>query len=66
MGTRIEAVVETLPVGDPSGRSEERLDSAKEERLTSLFRRWPALTDEEVSELRGLWEERIQIARQDR
>jgi hypothetical protein len=64
MGSRMEPPVETLPVSDPTGLSEERLDDAShEERLESLFRRWPALDDREASELRKLWEERVLQAR---
>lgn len=64
MGSRMEPLVETLPVGDPSGLSEERLDNAaQEERIASLFRRWPALDDHEAAELRRLWEERVLQAR---
>jgi hypothetical protein len=60
MGSRVEPQVETLPVDDPSGLAEERLDTAAhEERLASLFRRWPALDDHETTELRRLWEERV-------
>jgi hypothetical protein len=60
-------VVETSPVGDPPGRSEERLDNdSHEERLAVLFRRWPALADHEAMELRRLWEERIREAKRRR
>jgi hypothetical protein len=64
MGRRMESLVKTLPVRD---RSEERLEDASgEERLASLFRRWPALADQELRELRRLWEARVERAKQGR
>jgi hypothetical protein len=60
----MESLVKTLPVGD---RSDERPeDASREERLTTLFRRWPALADQELSELRRLWDARVQRAKQSR
>ena len=50
------AMTETLPAIDPAvGRSAERLDRAREERVTELFRRWPELSEAERAELRSLW-----------
>lgn len=61
----VKQLVETLPVADRPGRSEQRLaDATLEERMTSLFRRWPALTEHEAAELRRLWEARVQQAKQ--
>ena len=61
----VKHLVETRPVADRPGRSEQRLAEAiLEERLTSLFRRWPALTEQETAELRRLWETRVQRAKQ--
>jgi hypothetical protein len=61
-------VLETLPTGDPrKGRFEERLDrAAREDRMTRLFRRWPALNRNELRELRRLWDERVRKAKQRR
>jgi hypothetical protein len=67
MGRGTDQLVETVPIADPSGSSGERLDSAaQEERLTSLFRRWPALRDHELGELRRLWDERVREAKRGR
>jgi hypothetical protein len=64
MRRRTESLVKTLPVGDRSEESPE--DASREERLTTLFRRWPALADQELSELRRLWDARVQRAKQGR
>ena len=56
----MRAMTETLPAIDPAaGRSVERLDRAREERVTELFRRWPELSPAELEELRSLWDEHI-------
>jgi hypothetical protein len=58
-------MTETLPQ-DLSTLGIEELDSARHEtdaRLTPLFRRWPALSKREMAELRGLYEERVRLAR---
>jgi hypothetical protein len=50
-------MTETLPAIDPApGRSEERLDRARYERVAELFRRWPELSPAELDELRALWD----------
>jgi hypothetical protein len=61
-------VVETRPVpGRPEDRSAKRVVSDTiEDRLTALFRRWPALSDREAGELRRLWDERVQQTKQRR
>jgi hypothetical protein len=64
MRRRMESLVKTLPVGDRSEEHPE--DASREERLTTLFRRWPALADQELSELRRLWEARVQRAKHGR
>jgi hypothetical protein len=65
MGADMEHTFETGTVVRRSARAEERLDPARREaRLTSLFRRWPALADEEQRELRRLWDERVRQAKQ--
>jgi hypothetical protein len=61
-------MTETLPANDSDsspGHSEERLVAAekKERRMTALFRRWPALDNGEVHELKRLWSERIRRAK---
>jgi hypothetical protein len=66
----MDARHETFPDSDPTaGRTEERLEraaSARERRLTSLFRRWGHLNAGEVREFRRLWDERIRFARRGR
>ena len=56
-------MTETLPATDPvAGRSVERLDRARleqDDRVTTLFRRWPDLSDAEIAELRSLWDRQI-------
>jgi hypothetical protein len=56
-------VAETLPESDcSSGRVEGRLPATaheREQRMTELFRRWPALDSNELRELRRIWNERI-------
>jgi hypothetical protein len=57
---------EALPVADlDEGRPAERLEPAAqvEERMTRLFRRWPALSDVENSELLRLWRQRVNRAK---
>lgn len=57
----------TLLEGDPARpRLEERLDETarqRERRITALFRRWGALSNGEVRELRRLWDERLRRAK---
>ena len=49
-------MTETLQAIDPAvGRSAERLDRARDDRITELFRRWPELSTAELDELRWLW-----------
>jgi len=61
----VEHLVETPRVAARPGRSERRpTEAVLEERMTSLFRRWPALTEHEAAELRRLWEARVQQAKQ--
>jgi hypothetical protein len=51
---------------DLSTLERETLHEAREEqdeRLTPLFRRWPALSKDEMSELRRLYSERLRVAR---
>jgi hypothetical protein len=58
-------VAQQLP-RDLSALEPERLLEARKERddrLTPLFRRWPALSQLELRELRRLYEERIRIAK---
>jgi hypothetical protein len=43
-------------------RIEARLDP-RERRITALFRRWPGLDSRELSELKGLWDDRIRRAK---
>ena len=56
-------MAETLPESDrSSGRIEERPPATvheREQRMTELFRRWPALDCDELRELRRIWNERI-------
>jgi hypothetical protein len=60
-------MTETLPAIDPAvGRSAERLDRAREERITALFRRWPELSPTELDELRSLWDLHIAERRHSR
>jgi hypothetical protein len=65
---QVAVVVETRPVpGRPEDRSAKRVVSDTiEDRLTALFRRWPALSDREAGELRRLWDERVQQTKQRR
>ena len=37
--------------------------TTRDERLTALFRRWPALAARELRELRRLYDERLRLAR---
>jgi hypothetical protein len=46
----------------PSNVFDEAVD-ARERRLTTLFRRWPGLTKGELASLRGLYAERIRLAK---
>ena len=58
-------MTETLP-DDLSTLEPETLHKAREEhdaRLTPLFRRWPALSKQEMDELRRLYSERLRVAR---
>jgi hypothetical protein len=51
---------------DLSALEPESLEEARKERddrLTPLFRRWPALSQLELHELRRLYDERIRIAK---
>jgi hypothetical protein len=51
---------------DLSMLERETLNEAREEqdaRLTPLFRRWPALSTHEMTELRRLYSERLRVAR---
>jgi hypothetical protein len=45
-------------------KSLEEARKERDERLTPLFRRWPALSQFELRELRRLYDERIRIAKQ--
>lgn len=44
-------------------RSLEEARTERDNRLTPLFRRWPALSQLELRELRRLYDERIRIAK---
>ena len=46
----------------PSDVLERRAD-VRDKRLTRLFRRWPALTRAELSELKRLYDERLRLAK---
>jgi hypothetical protein len=37
--------------------------TSRDDRLTALFRRWPALSRREQRELRVTWRERVRLAR---
>jgi hypothetical protein len=37
--------------------------TSRDDRLTTLFRRWPALSRREQRELRVTWRERVRLAR---
>ena len=37
--------------------------TSRDDRLSALFRRWPALSSRELRELRETWRERVRIAR---
>jgi hypothetical protein len=41
----------------------EHARTSRDDRLTPLFRRWPALSRGELRELRQTWSERVRIAR---
>jgi hypothetical protein len=60
----LAAVIETVRDDDPSaGRPADRRETASEERVEVLFRRWPSLDESEFRELRELWGERLQRAK---
>lgn len=58
-------MADTLPPDlstlEPSSLEQAR--NERDERLTLLFRRWPALSQLELRELRRLYDERIRIAK---
>jgi streptomycin 6-kinase len=57
----------TYPLPDDLSTLErDKLHEAREEQdaqLTPLFRRWPALSKQEMTELRRLYSERLRVAR---
>jgi hypothetical protein len=60
----LAAVIETVRDDDPSaGRPADRRETASEERVEVLFRRWQSLDESEIRELRELWGEHLQRAK---
>lgn len=58
-------MMENLPQ-NLSALSPERVDqaaNARDERISALFRRWPALSKVETSELKRLYLERLRVAK---
>ena len=56
---------ESLPqdLSDLDTREIERVRDEQDRRLTTLFRRWPALSVRERAELRRVYTERLRVAR---
>jgi hypothetical protein len=52
---------EDLSALDPHELTRARVE--RDDRLTSLFRRWPRLTKSELRELRSTYAERVRLAR---
>jgi hypothetical protein len=60
MRADVKQRADTRPDSQPSAKA------THEERIASLFRRWPAIDDQEARDLRRLWDERIRQAKQAR